>query len=267
MQAKRKTYTKTYKKRPHAVTKKSKKAYYASARTVATVPKPRFRAPAQVVNYAMDPNNPFGDKAIVRLKFNYAGNFSGDSAQPSIDAGITLNDLSQIWIFSQSVSKGYLTYPKLFNRYRVTGVAVKFTTCSFRQTSPVPFIQYLLPYNSDEGAPTASMKLASTVKQQRFAKTAVTQSWANGGKETSVTAYFDIEALVGDRTARTDDAYTAITDTVGNPYNSPARQWFVRYGCTTMNELVATAADTFFWNMEMVYTVEYFAQKHEQQAV
>jgi len=258
------------KKRQTVYNAKARKAGYKKkpwyGRRQFKVAAPVFHPSPLTTKYSFEPNNPFGDKAIVKLKFNYANQMTGGGVLPYIDGDVSLNDLSALYAFAQSVSKGYLTYPKLFTRYRVTAVAVRLSAAATR-TSPVPFLMYLLPYTSDEGAPTSLMRVASTIKQQRFSTVGYVAPYSTGAPVSHIDANYNMKAILGDKMAQTDIAWTGFTDPVANPYNSPGFTVGLKYGVTNMTEATASASDTFSINLEVVYTVEFFAQKHEQQAL
>lgn len=213
--------------------------------------------------------NPFGDKAMVKLKFNYANYMVGDNASPTTQGtALPINDLSAIYVYSNTMSKGYLTYPKLFRRYRVNGVMVRFTVFPYPNSNPtVPTMMFLQPWSDDEGNPTSTMRVASTLKQQRWTKTGYMSNWAQGGRGTTISQFWKMSRLTGSNLTKTALQYTAITDVSGNPYNAPAEQWSFNYGVTSVAELVLASQQSFHYNLEVTYYVEFFEQVREQQGL
>lgn len=212
--------------------------------------------------------NPFGDKAMVKLKFNYANYFQGDAASFTVEGPIyPINDLAALYSYVDTISKGYLTYPKLFRRCRVNGVMARLTIFSVTQEFPYPVMAFMQPWSDDEGNPTVNNKTASTLKQQRWTKTGYVRNWAAGGGPTTISQFFGVKKLMGSDIARTSLAYTSITDTSGNPYNSPTEKWNLNFGVTSAGQVVLPVSASFHYNLELTYYVEYFEQIREQTGV
>jgi len=214
-------------------------------------------------------NNPFGDRAYVKLAFNYAGAANGDGASPTTVAqAISLNDLNSVWPASQSMSKGFLTYPKLFRRYRVHGVLAKWTifhTITGSSFTPQPLIAFMQPYTEAEGSPTSTMRVASTLFQQRWTQAGYVNNWVAGGTPTTIQRYYSVSKLTGSNNAKTDMDYAGITDVTGNPYQSPENTLSMQCGVTTVDESAMSVTNSVAYNLQLTYYVEYFEQIREQQ--
>jgi len=206
---------------------------------------------------------------MVKLRFNFASYTAGDDASPTAIANtFALNDLSQIYTNADTISKGYLTYPKLFRRCRVNGVLAKFTVFQLiGGSASYPSIAFMQPYSTAEGAPTSTMRVASTLKQQRWTKTGYVKNWGYGGGPTTIKQFFSIKKMSGSDLARTDMNYASITDVTGNPYNSPANIWYLVAGMTTAAQVALSSTQSYHYNLELTYYVEYFEQVREQQGL
>lgn len=205
---------------------------------------------------------------MVKLRLNYCGYAGGDDASPTaIAQAIPLNDLAAIYTSADTISKGYLTYPKLFRRYRVNGVLAKFTVFQLAASINTPMLAFMQPYSNAEGSPSSTMRVASTLKQQRWTKTGYVRNWGNGGGPTTIKQFYGIKKMTGSNLANTDIDYAGITDVSGNPYNSPANTWFLNTGVTSVAEIAMSSTQSYHYNVEITYYVEYFEQVREQQGL
>lgn len=177
----------------------------------------------------------------------------------------TINDLSETWLNSQSISKGFLTYPKLFRRYKVNGVMVKWTLYQLNTVQPYPVLGWIIPYSAVDGAPTVIAQNPSSLKAQRHTAWGNVANWGYGGKPTVIKKFFKMKTLVGANYPSTDVDYSGITDYTGNPYNPPAIQWrFIPGVCSVAGAALSTSQG-WHYNLEMTYYVEFWEQTNEQQ--
>lgn len=214
--------------------------------------------------------NPFGDKAYVKLRFNRIGFFNGDNASTQIAMSYrSINDLADEWLTAEAISKGFLTYPKLFRRYKVNGVMVKFTVYQLQpQTGdPFPVAAWLIPYSVLDGTPTVVAQNLYSIKAQRHSAWTNVQNWGWGGRSTTLKKFFKMKTLVGANYPSTDIDYTGTMDISGNPYNPPTIQWRFLAGVSSIAGVALPSSQGFHYNVEMTYYVEFWEQVWEQQGL
>lgn len=217
--------------------------------------------------------NPFGDRALVKLRFNFNGYLSGDGASTQASASRAVNDLSVVWNYPDSMSKGFDTYPKLFKRYRVNGVMVKLTLFQIQPSNLTAFLPgkpvlgFIIPYSTLDGAPGVVAQNAGSIKQERHTAWGNVKNWGQGGGPTTIKKFLKMKTLVASNLASTDVDYAGTTDLISNPYNSPAITWQTLFGITSVAGVVLEPADSWHYNVEMTYYVEYFEQTWQQQSL
>ncbi|ACQ78156.1 hypothetical protein [Circovirus-like genome RW-A] len=215
--------------------------------------------------------NPFGDKAYVKLRFNRASYISGDGASSQTTTTYrTINNLADTWLSFESVSKGFLTYPKLFRRYKVNGVMVKFTVYQLKNSTgsgEFPSLAWILPYSTLDGTPTVFAQNAIALKSQRHTAWANVANWGNGGRSTTVKKFFKMKSLVGANYPSTDIDYSGTTDVLANPYNAPAIEWRFLAGISSVAEVALPTTQSYHYNLEMTYYVEFWEQTWEAQGL
>ncbi len=215
--------------------------------------------------------NPFGDRALVKLRFNFNGFLAGDGASTQASATRTVNDLNTVWTYSGSFSKGFDTYPKLFRRYRVNGAMVKLTLFQIQPSNLTAFLPakpvlgFILPYSTLDGTPGVIAQNTNSIKQERHTAWANVKNWGQGGGPTTVKKFLKMKTLVANNLANTDVDYAGTTDALGNPYNAPAITWQTLFGVTSVAGVVLEPTDSWHYNIEMTYYVEYFEQTWQQQ--
>jgi len=204
---------------------------------------------------------------MVKLRVNLAGNANGDGIGPTIVAEtIPVNDFNSLWAYAQAVSKGFLTYPKLFRRYKINGVMAKWTIFQTGNDNPqAPLMAFMQPYSAVEGVPTSNMRVASALKQQRWTKWGYVRNWAQGGGPSTIKQFFGMRKMSGNSVQDLD--YAGITDVTGNPYQALANQWWLVTGVTSVGENALGVSVGYEYNLELTYYVEYYEQVREQQSL
>lgn len=163
------------------------------------------------------------------------------------------------------MSKGFLTYPKFFRRYKVNGVMAKFTLYQKQTSSMDPLLGWMIPYGPNDGAPTVVMQNANTIKSQRHTAWSNVKNWGGGGGPTTLKKFFKMKTLTGNKFPNTDLDYTSFTDSLGNPYNTPPETWLFYAGICTVNQLAMSSTESVDYNLELTYYVEFWEQVNEQQ--
>lgn len=218
--------------------------------------------------------NPFGDRALVKLKFNYQGFLSGDGSSTQAMGTWSINDLADVYNkgLSSSISKGFLTYPKMFRRYRVNGAMVKFTVFAVQPvnavgTAPTPLVAALIPFSEVDGTPTVVGQNPVTFTAQRHTKWTYVKNWAMGGGPSTVKKFFSLKHLAGNNYPKTDIDYSGVTDVTGNPYNQPETTWSFLAGFASVAGIALPTAASIHYNLTITYYVEYSEQVWEQQGL
>lgn len=175
--------------------------------------------------------NPFGDKVQVKFRTTFGSsiNMPGAASQFVRVTG-SINDLS-VAQAAIGGSPGYSLYPELFNRYRVTGLKIKFTPLlNSRATdgTTVPPESLIAFVN---GGPLINSPQANSVPEQRWCKYKPINNWQVGGATKSVSLYLSTLKTAGaDRTAANDMDYTATTIAASPWYNAPVISIPFEYG-------------------------------------
>lgn len=211
--------------------------------------------------------NPFGDRALVKLRFNFAGFLQGDNVSSQTSTSVSLNNLAAIWSMSQSYSKGFLTYPKLFRRYKINGVMAKFTVYLLQNNAVTlaPVMAWMLPSSVLDGTPTVLAQNANMLKAERHTAWRNVRNWGYGGGPTVVKKFFKLKTLVGASYPTTDIDYSGTTDVIGNPYNAPTINWNLFYGISTVAQGAWASGNSVHYNLELTYYTEFFEQTWDQQ--
>lgn len=228
-----------------------------------TVRRLKRRSGVYVKRTRFPAKNPFGDKAFVKLRFNYAGYFQGDNASTQNASPFPLNDLNAVYaVGAQSLSKDFITYPKLFRRYKVNGIMAKLTLFQLQPTTgdPYPLIGWMIPYSVLDGTPTVIAQNANAIKGERHTAWTNIKNWGWGGSSTTLKKFFKMKTLVGANYPSTDIDYSGVTDITGNPYQAPPIIWGFYAGVSTVAQIALPSAVSVHYNLEITYYVEYFEQ-------
>lgn len=182
----------------------------------------------------------------------------------------SLNDLSDVYT-APTYSKGFLTYPKLFKRYKVNGVLAKFTSFQIQPSSgsPLPLINFMIPYSILDGTPTVLNQNPGALKAERHTKWGYVKNWGYGGGPTTIQKFFKMKTLVGANYPNTDIDYTGttITPVITNAYGSPAIEWALLFGHASVAGVPIASDDTVHWQLELTYYVEFWEQTWENQGL
>lgn len=125
----------------------------------------------------------------------------------------------------------------------------------------------MIPYSLLDGTPTVVAQNPGSLKAERHTKWGYVKNWAEGGGPTTIKKFFKLKTLVGANYPSTDIDYSGTTDVIGNPYNSPAIEWAVLFGHTSVAGVPIALDDTIHWQLEMTFYVEFWEQTWDQQAL
>ena len=171
-------------------------------------------------------NNPFGDKVQVKFRMTGGSVMSGNGTDNYVQATGAFNDLSQAEN-DYSNCPGFFIYPTLFNKYRVTGVKIRFTPMSLTGVN----IGYIMGSNGILTAPTMD-----TLPEQRWCRYKPLNFYTGGGTTKSISMYLSsVKVAGGDRTTSNDEDYTSTTNTSAPYYNAVPNQIGYQYGVMSVD--------------------------------
>lgn len=196
---------------------------------------------------------------------------AGDGASSQTSVQFTVNDLNTVANSGQTFSKGFLTYPKLFKRYKVNGVMAKLTVFELQESgiggSPYPLVGWILPYSVLDGTPTVLSQNINALKAERHTAWGNVKNWGWGGGPTTIKKFIKMKTVVGSNYPSTDIDYSGITDLSGNPYQQPLIIWNMLVGISTVAQIALPTTQSVHYNLELTYYVEFFEQTWEQQGL
>lgn len=163
-------------------------------------------------------NNPFGDKVQYKFKFSLGGTLTAPGGTSFFQAQTSLRamDLAHAQTVFTSCP-GFLDYGRLFSRYRVTGIKVRFTPVwndvAAGGTGIVP-CAYMEAHGPND-VPNPSI---SVMPERRWGRWKPLNNWENGGGTKGISMYYSIPKVVGpDRIVINDAAYTGTITTAEPP--------------------------------------------------
>lgn len=202
--------------------------------------KPRRKGMYKIKTLRWPAKNPFGDRLFYKCKAVWSQNFVLTAAN-GVNFDVKLNDMPA-WANLFGNAPGLTEAASSYGTYRISGAKLKATYWTPSTSENIPLIGYM------DASPTSSFLTFSigNTMEQRWCRYKILNQANQGGKPTTVSAYYSVNDIVGrDNITKGDLNYVAQTNGT-NPvgWNAPNSGPYMRCGMATLSGATATVTVT-----------------------